>query len=109
MESVKDDMRTKRFKSILHIAKSVKVIGWQDFNECVFLCDVTFSADSQVREIAGFCECQSLCRIEIPSSVEIVAESGFFECPSLNEILFSIDSHLCEIGPFRNCSSLCRI
>jgi hypothetical protein len=62
-----------------------------------------------LREISGFCECTSLCRIEIPSSVEKIGFNGFRECTSLNEIVFSSDSHLREISGFCECTSLCRI
>jgi hypothetical protein len=62
-----------------------------------------------LREIDGFCECTSLCRIEIPSSVEEITLNGFFGCTSLNEIVFSSDSDLRTIEGFRRCTSLCQI
>jgi hypothetical protein len=62
-----------------------------------------------LREIGGFGECTSLCRIEIPSSVETILENGFCGCTSLNEIVFSSDTHLREIAGFARCTSLCRI
>jgi hypothetical protein len=132
---VKDEVKTGHFKDILsevkeilrkgggsvsegllftakarvQIAGSVNRIRPNDFRSCISLCEVTFSADSQVREIAGFSQCRSLCRIEIPSSIEIITNTGFSDCESLNEIIFSVDSHLRVIGGFRNSSSVCRI
>jgi metal-sulfur cluster biosynthetic enzyme len=92
-----------------HITESVGVIGVNDYRRCASLCEVTFSKDSRVKCIAGFSDCVSLCRIEIPPSLEVITKSGFSGCTSLNEILFSVDSHLREIQGFQKCSSLCRI
>jgi hypothetical protein len=62
-----------------------------------------------LREVSGFCRCNSLCRIEIPSSVETIGDDGFYGCTSLKEVLFSSDSHFREIYGFCKCTSLCRI
>jgi hypothetical protein len=88
----------------VHIASSVELIDKGDFNKCATLCDVTFSADSHLREIDGFCQCNSLCRIDIPSSVEIIHQAGFHECAALNEIIFSVDSYLRQIQGFCQCN-----
>jgi hypothetical protein len=93
----------------VRIPSSVELINKGDFHKCATLCDVTFSADSCLREIAGFYKCNSLCRIEIPSSVEIINYYGFQECVTLNEIIFSVDSRLREIHGFQQCKSLSRI
>jgi hypothetical protein len=61
----------------------------------------SFSSDSQLREISGFRECTSLCRIELPSSIERIEYLGFIGCTSLKEIHFSSDSELKVINGFR--------
>jgi hypothetical protein len=71
--------------------------------------EIVFSPDSYLREIYGFGDCTSLCRVEIPSSVETIGPDGFGGCTSLNEIVFPSDSHLREINGFSECTSLCRI
>jgi hypothetical protein len=62
--------------------------------------EVIFSIDGHLRDMFGFAECASLCRIEIPSSVEVIELSGFKSCTSLNEVtargLFVIDARECR-------------
>jgi hypothetical protein len=41
-----------------------------------------------LREIFGFRNCTSLCRIEIPSSVEVIGEYGFKSCQLLRVVIF---------------------
>jgi hypothetical protein len=67
------------------------------------------SSGADLREICGFQECTSLCRIELPSSVETIMVLSFRGCTSLNEVIFSSDSHLREIDGFRKSTSLRRI
>jgi hypothetical protein len=71
--------------------------------------EIIFSSDSHLREISGFGQCTSLCRLEIPSSVVTIGLNGFSGCTSLNDIVFSSDSHLRKIYGFQQCTSLCRI
>jgi hypothetical protein len=71
--------------------------------------EIVFSSDSHLKNISGFGECTSLCRIEIPSSVEAIWDKGFSGCISLNEIVFSSDSRLRILCGFHECTSLCRI
>jgi hypothetical protein len=79
------------------------------FRGCTSLIEIPFLSNSHVATIDGFCECASLCRIEIPSSVEIIDVSGFHGWISLNEIMFSADSHVKKMDGFQGCTSLCRI
>jgi hypothetical protein len=96
-------------KDGIRIDDSVSIIGPDDFMHRESLTEVIFSSSDHLREINGFCECRSLCRIEIPSSVEAIGTDGFYGCISLNEVVFSSDSHLIKIDGFRKCTSLCRI
>jgi hypothetical protein len=54
------------------IDDSVEIISRTDFQSCSSLNEVILSSDSHLKEIRGFRECTSLCRIEIPSSVEVI-------------------------------------
>jgi hypothetical protein len=94
---------------VIEIEVSVKIIRAEDFGNWRSLKRMMFSSGNNLRKIAGFQYCTSLCRIEIPSSVTVIGESGFSGCTSLNEIIFSSDSHLREIDGFSGCKSLCRI
>jgi hypothetical protein len=40
-----------------------------------------------LREIDGFCECPSLCRVEVPSSIEAIGTHGFCDYPSLRVVM----------------------
>jgi hypothetical protein len=93
----------------LQIDDSVEIVGEKDFKGYESLEEIILSSSLHLREIRGFQECASLCRIEIPSSVEMITFKAFFECTSLKEVIFSSDSHLREIGGFCGCRSLCRI
>jgi hypothetical protein len=73
------------------------------------LAEVAFASDSNLRKIDGFCDCTSLCRIDIPSSVEIIFCPGFSKCRSLADVVLASDSHLREIAGFCDCASLCYI
>jgi hypothetical protein len=103
------DFSGRKLRNVIRIEDSVEIVGEEDFKGDESLKEVIFSSSNQLREICGFWNCTSLCRIEIPSSVEKIGVTGFFGCKSLKEIVFSSDSHLRRISGFWNCSSLCRI
>jgi hypothetical protein len=91
------------------IADSVESLDCNAFFKWKSLTKVIFTSPSHLREVSGFGDCTSLCRIEIPSSVEKIGDCGFYCCTSLNQIIFSSNSHLREISSFGNCTSFCRI
>jgi hypothetical protein len=47
-----------------------------------------FWSEGGLRKIDEFCQCPSLCRIEISSSVEVIEPVGFEKCLSLTEVIF---------------------
>jgi hypothetical protein len=91
------------------IASTVECITRDAFFGSTSLREILFASDCHLKQIDGFRECTSLCRIEIPSSVKIITQYGFYECPSLSEIHFTSNCHLRQFGGFQGCTSLCRI
>jgi hypothetical protein len=57
-----------------------------------------FSSDIHLREISGFGNCTSLCRIEIPSSVEVIRKYGFTSCQLLRVVIFQAGCRIRKNG-----------
>jgi hypothetical protein len=76
------------------------------FSQCSSLSEIVFIPNSHIKKIAGFSNCFSLSRIEIPAPVEIIAQPAFSHCSSLNEVVVIRDSHVKKIAGFSNCFSL---
>jgi hypothetical protein len=95
----------------VEIPASVEIVegfsGWDSLES------VTFAISGRLREMRGFCESISLCRIEIPDSVELIGGRGqrgcFAGCSALAEVLFGAHGHLREIDGFSDCVSLVRL
>jgi UDP-glucose 4-epimerase len=94
---------------VIEIDDSVEIVREGDFHGYTSLNMIIFASSNVLREISGFRECASLCRIELPSSVEVIGEYGFDKCTSLTEVVFSSSSHLRQVSGFDGCTSLCRI
>jgi hypothetical protein len=99
------------FVKEIAIPESIEIVdgfsGW----DC--LESVKFAISGKLRDIRGFCECNSLRRIEIPDSVELIGSplkrAGFLRCAALAEVIFAAPGHLRQIGGFCDCDSLARI
>jgi hypothetical protein len=99
------------FVKEIAIPESIEIVdgfsGW----DC--LESVKFAISGKLRDIRGFCECNSLRRIEIPDSVELIGSplkrAGFVRCAALAEVIFAAHGHLRQIGGFCDCDSLARI
>jgi hypothetical protein len=93
------------------IPESIEIVGGFSWWDC--LESVKFGISGRLREIRGFCECNSLRRIEIPASVELIGDKqnrgGFNGCAALAEVIFAIDGHLRRIDGFCECGSLTRV
>jgi hypothetical protein len=67
---------------------------------------VIFEPGCQLRELDGFMDCPSLCRITVPASVKIIAFWALYNCTSLIEVTFLFNSQVKEILGFQECHSL---
>jgi hypothetical protein len=56
----------------IEIGRHLEIIPPRKFTGLKQLNRVSFASDSQVKQIDGFGNCTSVCRIEFPSSVEII-------------------------------------
>jgi hypothetical protein len=77
----------------IRIPKSVERIGEHCFGKCSSLCEITFEAGSNLKEIANcaFMRC-SIKSAAIPKSVERIGKYCFGGCRLLHEVAFESDS-----------------
>jgi hypothetical protein len=77
----------------------VTILDAECFHFCSVLRDVTFEADSQLREIGerAFAACLSMSSIRIPARVDLLKRGSFGHCPMLAEISIERGSELRSI------------
>jgi hypothetical protein len=87
----------QRSNHCIEIDDSVRIIDVNTFRGGDSLTEIIFSSRNNLKEIHGFENCVSLCRIEIPSSVKLIGQGGFSGCTSFHEVIFSSVGHLREM------------
>lgn len=80
----------------LSIPASVKIISFGSFLNCKKLKNVSFHANSQLKEIkmSAFQGCTCIKKVHFPKSLKIIRSNAFNECYSLQSVSFPVDSQL---------------
>lgn len=80
------------------IPASVTLIDWYAFKSCTGLTSVTFSEDSQLKNIQyeSFRNCSALTNITLPNGLKYIGDSVFQNCVNLTSVY--LPSSLMEIG-----------
>lgn len=117
------------------IPKTIKVIGFRCFKNCIDLKNITIASDSSLVEIHGssfenclnlegidlsstqvkdigssaFRGCTNLINVVFSSALESIQEKAFCECSSLLEVNFPESLTIIKGGAFASCTSLKKI